>query len=270
MNTLLKNITLFINTYRASEEKNESQRHPNWHFITKFHDFSMIHHFSNSMTFPCMEFILAIFHVFQVFQCQWEPCFKVILETLWAAQNLRNRQFQFKTFRPYSIIRRQVHSRSVAIFHVSLAVVQDGSPSRLPRRLQKAKSRETITNRTASSNYAVILLFCRCLKMASEMITVFQCHLVYDKLLSQGVGGANYDTLLIKQSLHAFTHCSTGFASLPFFFLKNQFSSILSLLKVSLARQNSAITVFLPLPTSNYIKQNTENVTLLLLRKKII
>ena len=36
----------------------------------KFHDFSMIfHHFSNSMIFPCMEFFLAIFHVFQ-----WEPC----------------------------------------------------------------------------------------------------------------------------------------------------------------------------------------------------
>ena len=81
--------------------------------------------------------------------------------------------------------------------------------------------------------------------MASKMIIVFQCHLVYDKLLSQGVGGANYDTLLIKQSLHAFTHCSTGFASLPFF-LKNQFSRILSLLKVSLARQNSAITAFFP------------------------
>ena len=68
-----KNRTLFINTctYRASEaseEKNESQRHPNWHFFTKFHDISSLFKFHD---FSMHGFFLAIFHVFQ---CPWEPC----------------------------------------------------------------------------------------------------------------------------------------------------------------------------------------------------
>ena len=29
----------------ASEEKNECQRHQNWHFKPKFHDFSLIFHY---------------------------------------------------------------------------------------------------------------------------------------------------------------------------------------------------------------------------------
>ena len=69
-----KNRILFINTYRASEEKMSPKDIQTCIFI-KFHDFSMIFpHFSNSMIFPCMELFLAIFHVFQVFQCLWEPC----------------------------------------------------------------------------------------------------------------------------------------------------------------------------------------------------
>ena len=38
-----------------------------------FHDFSMNIQgfFSNSMIFPCMDFVLVIFHDFQ---SMWEPC----------------------------------------------------------------------------------------------------------------------------------------------------------------------------------------------------
>ena len=42
--------------------------------FTKFHDFSMIFQFlSNSMIFPCMEFLFVIFQVFHDFHSLWEP-----------------------------------------------------------------------------------------------------------------------------------------------------------------------------------------------------
>ena len=34
----------------------------------------IIHVFSNSMIFPCMELFLVIFQVFHDFQSLWEPC----------------------------------------------------------------------------------------------------------------------------------------------------------------------------------------------------
>ena len=41
----------------------------------KFHDFSRIFQLlSNSMIFPCMEFLFVIFQVFHDFQSLWEPC----------------------------------------------------------------------------------------------------------------------------------------------------------------------------------------------------
>ena len=44
------------------------------YYFSKFHDFPMIIHvFSNSMIFPCMELFLVIFQVVHYFQSLWEP-----------------------------------------------------------------------------------------------------------------------------------------------------------------------------------------------------
>ena len=44
-------------------------------YFTQFYDFSMIIHvFSNSMIYPCMELFLVIFQVFHEIQSLWEPC----------------------------------------------------------------------------------------------------------------------------------------------------------------------------------------------------
>ena len=68
------NLPLHMHALHIIVQENDDQQIKK-NIRLKFPEFSLSYaKFSNSLSFPCMEFLLAIFPVFPVFPVPWVPC----------------------------------------------------------------------------------------------------------------------------------------------------------------------------------------------------